>query len=229
MKFISVESASLEGRTLILPSCGSSAVDQLTVDLICFKFGKLVGRFISNNIDMVVSPDPYKKEGGQLATAIDVYVGESPHLGPIAILRIASAIPKPKRKILEFAKELIQFSQENKIKDILLVRSVSSVFCLEQQIRDWPIALRIEGELASKIQFTQMEDYSQIQQVMRDAVFGDLYNCLKFIAKESGISISTTFFFVHEGRGFNEAVFYAKQLTKEEKIEIPYSWELLME
>ncbi|EAY22306.1 hypothetical protein TVAG_377850 [Trichomonas vaginalis G3] len=226
MKFVPIGENSLEGRILVVPSCGSGSVDQLTVDLICYKFGKLVGRFISNNVDMVVTPDPYKKEGGELATAVDVYIGETPLLGPIALLRIASSIPKQKRKILEFSKEIAHFAQENKIKDVLFVRTVSSVFCLEQQIRDWPFALRATGKLAPKIKFNQIEDYTEVQAMLKNTVFGDLYNCLQ---KQPEIDLSAAFFFVHEGRGFNEAVFFAKKLTNEENIEIPYSWELLME
>ena len=225
MKFVSFSECSLEGKTLIIPSCGCSAVDQLAIDLICYKFGKQVGRFISENIDQIVSPNPYKKDG-EIATTIDVYTATLKNLGECVIFRIASSIPKEKRKILEFSKDICEFVIEQKISGLLMLRSVSSVFCLEQQIRDWPFALRVDGPLSEKIGFKAIEQYTDTQLMMKNTVFGDLHACIE---KLGSIQLTTCIFFVHEGKGFNEAMFFAKKVTQEETFEIPYSWVPLME
>ena len=225
MKFIPFETVNLEGRILVIPSCGCSAVDQLTVDLICNKYGTQVGRFISDHIDQVVSPNPYKKDG-PIATSVDVYTATLKTLGDVVVLRIASTIPKPKRKILEFSKEIIEFMKENKLTNILMLRSVSSVFCLENQIRDWPYALRVGGPLSEKIGFKQIEQYTDLQEMFKSTTYGNLYACLE---KFTDIQLSICIYFVHEGKGFNEAMFFAKKLADDEEFPVPYSWLPLLE
>ena len=225
MKFVPFNECSLSGRILVIPSCGCSAVDQLAIDLICCKYGTQIGRFISDHIDQVVSPNPYKKDG-PIATSVDVYTATIKTLGDIVLLRIASSIPKPKRKILEFTKEIIEFMHEQKITNLLMLRSVSSVFCLENQIRDWPFALRVSGPLSDKIGFKPIEQYTDIQMTMKKTVYGDLYSCLE---KFSDIQLTVCFYFVHEGKGFNEANFLAKKFTNDEEFPVPYSWAPLLD
>ena len=207
--------------TLVIPSCGSVNVDQMCIDLFCFKYGEQIGRMVSCNVNYVVSPNPYK-EGGCFASSIDVYKCSIPRIGESIGLRISSSMPLMKRKIFDYSKELIELSKILKIKELLIVRSVSSVLCVDSQIRDWPFSIRGHGQIINKLSLIPLEQYSDIQSLVKQSVFGELYHCLE-ISKD--ISISLVIFFVNEGNGFNEGKFLASALTGDTIDKVPYSWE----
>lgn len=214
-----------EGHTLVLPTCGSSAVDQLCVDLLCYKYGKQVGRILSDNIEMTASPNPYAEKDGKIASSVDIYKGEIPNIGKVVLLRIATMLPKQKRMILDFTKDILTFAENHKLSGIVLIRSVSSVFCLESQIRDWPFALRAFGPVLDQIKFKNLEPFGEGQEMLKASVLGEFFTCFERNAK---LPLSMLLFFVHEGKGFNEAKFFAKNITGEE-IQEPYSWKPLLD
>jgi hypothetical protein len=92
--------AQFPDHTLARPSCDTGRVDQLALDCLCFSAGTLVGRLIWPNRDFVASQDPYDSDSTTLSSAIDVYSGDVPALGPSIFLRVTSALPAAKRLIL---------------------------------------------------------------------------------------------------------------------------------
>ena len=205
---------------LIIPSCGCSNIDQLTIDLLCFKYGKLIGRIISDQLDFVVSPNPYKKDD-TFSSSIDVYSCEIPRIGLSIVLRVASSLPNMKRRIFDYSKEILEFINLLKLKEILLIRSVSSVFCIDSQIKDWPFAVRGNGLISEKLKIIPFEQYSDGQNMLKLTIFGDLYRCLE---KNSKIPLSLIVFFVNEGKGYEDAIFLFNLITQIEIKELPYSW-----
>jgi hypothetical protein len=83
-------------HTIALLSCDTGRVDQLALDCLCFNAGTLVGRLISQNLDLVPSQLPYPGDSTTLSSAIDVYGGDVLAPGPSIFLGVASALPAAK-------------------------------------------------------------------------------------------------------------------------------------
>jgi hypothetical protein len=124
--------ADFPDHTLVLPSCDTGRVDQLALDCLCFNAGTFVGRLISQNLDFVASQDPYHGDSTTLSSAIDVYRGDIPALGPSIFRRVASALPAAKRLVLHYAPEG-QFALRRRCPDAIGTKPHS-----------WPWQRRIE-------------------------------------------------------------------------------------
>jgi hypothetical protein len=55
-------------------------------------------------------------------------------------------VPAPKRRIFDYARDFSDFASDANLKQILLVRLMPSVFCIDLQIDDWPKAIRGVGQ-----------------------------------------------------------------------------------
>jgi hypothetical protein len=113
--------AEFPNHTLALSSCDTGCVDQLALDCLSFIAGTLVGRLISQNLDFVACQDPYNGDSTTLSSAIDVYSGDVPALGPSIFLRVASALPAAKRLIVDYAHEVVDFAKGAGVGRIQLV------------------------------------------------------------------------------------------------------------
>ena len=229
MKWVSIDGAEqpdMTGKTLILPSCGTASADRMTVDLLCFNFCKLVGRLISNNLDFVASVDPFDPESKHLASSIDVYVGEIPTYGSVIVLRVAANMPTPKRQILDYAREVMEFAKSSGIKQILLLRSVSSVFCVDSQIADWPRTIRGMGKIIEPLKIKQLEEYRPEQEILQASVLGEFFECLRRIAD---VDFGAVFIFVHDGMVISDAAMTAQIVSGKAELKIPECWKCLME
>lgn len=227
MKWIPIESPEhpdFSNHILILPSCGSEHSDQLSIDVICATYGKIVGRILSDNLDFIASPDPFDPESNRLASSIDAYQCQLPKLGECLVLRVAANLPDSKRGILEYSKEIIKFSELAKIKEILVLRTISAVFCTDPQIRDWPKTIRSYGPLTEKLGVKPLEKYDQTQEMIEATVFGELCECIRRFTK---IPFSAVFVFIHEGNIMNNIFDMAKAITGSEELKAPPSWEKL--
>ncbi|OHT11857.1 hypothetical protein TRFO_18539 [Tritrichomonas foetus] len=227
MKWISIEGSeqpNFKDYSLILPSCGAASGDQLTIDVICATFGKLVGRILSDNLDFVASPDPFNENSNHIASSIDAYTCDLPKFGQTLVLRVASNLPSSKRKILDYSKEIVEFTEVAGITQILLIRSVSSVFCNDAQIHGWPRTIRAWGPLTDKLGEKPLESYDETQEMISAAVYGELCECLKRFAK---IPFSVLFVFIHEGAIMENVVTAAKTVAGTDQLKVPASWEKL--
>lgn len=227
MKWIPIEGAEQPNFTdhiLILPSCGVANADQLSIDLICYTFGTLIGRILSDNLDFVASPDPFKEDSNRFASTIDAYKCELPKLGPCIVLRVAANLPPAKRRILDYSKEIVEFVQISHIKEVLLLRTISSVFCTDSQIHDWPRTIRAYGPLTEKLGEKKLEDYDESQEMISAAVRGELFECLRRFSK---VPFSSLFFFIHEGSIMGNVLALAKVVTGSDQLKYPPSWEKL--
>jgi hypothetical protein len=211
----------LVDHTLILPSCDPSKVDQLAVDCLCFNFGTLIGRLISPHLDFVVSQDPYRTNTASVSTSIDVYSGEVPPFGRTVLLRVSSLLPSTKRRILDYSKDLIAFSQSSKCKQILLLRAVSSVFCIEPQIQDWPKTIRAVGAAVDILKIAPLEDYGEANEPLRATVVGDLFTCLHSLTT---LPFGAVFTFVEDGENAEQAVVLAQTVSGKADLNIPPAW-----
>lgn len=225
MKWIPIEGTEQPNFTdhiLILPSCGVSNADQLSIDVICFNFGTLVGRILSDNLDFVASPDPFKVDSDCLASTIDAYKCNLPKLGQCLVLRVASNLPAAKRKILEYSKEIVEFASISHIKEILLLRTISSVFCTDSQIHDWPRTIRSWGPMTEKLSEKKLEEYDESQEMISAAVYGEFFECLRRFSK---VPFSTLFCFIHEASILENVLTMTKIVTGAEQLKAPPSWE----
>jgi hypothetical protein len=205
-------------RTMVVPSCDPSKVDQLALDCLCFNFGTLVGRLICRHLDFVAAQDPYKPDSTTLASSIDVYSGELPSVGPSLLLRVSAPLPSPKRRILDYSKELSEFATSAKLKQILLVRSVPSVFCIGSQIQDWPKAIRGVGDI---LDVAPLEEYGEAQETLRLTAVGELFECLKSVAT---LPFGAVFMFVEEFGRTEQAATLGGIVAGAEGLESPPSW-----
>ncbi|KAH0791466.1 proteasome assembly chaperone 2 [Histomonas meleagridis] len=224
MKWIPTESSKpsdFSDHTLIVPSCSNSNCDQIAIDILCFTFGKFVGRILSDNLDFVASPDPFDANSNHIASTIDVYECSLPSLGKAILLRVASLLPGQKRKILNYSKELIDFSKLTNIKDILFLRSVPSIFCVDAQIKDWPNPVRAIGPLATKLNIKQLEDYDETQEALSNAVRGELFECLK---RASNVPLTAVFIFFRDEDIVGCALQIAKAVCGAEELKLPPSY-----
>jgi hypothetical protein len=223
MQWVPVDGADCDfaDRVLVLPSCDVSRVDQLAVDCLCFNFGTLVGHLISRHIDFVASQDPYRPDAGALSTSIDVYSGELPAVGPAAILRVSAPLPASKRRILDYSKEIVTFSQSCQCKQILLVRSVAAVFCIEPQIKDWPNTMRAYGKVGGAVSLTPLEEYGEDDALLRATVLGDFLKCLQVLTV---VPFAAVLLFVEDGETNEQAVVFARALSGKDDLNIPPAW-----
>lgn len=227
MKWIPIEGSeqpNFADNILILPSCGVANADQLSIDVICFTFGTLVGRILSDNLDFVASPDPFKEDSDRFASTIDAYKCNLPKLGSCIVLRVAANLPAAKRKILDYSKEIVEFAQLSHIKEILLLRTISSVFCTDNQIHDWPRTIRAWGPMTEKLGEKKLEEYDESQEMISAAVYGELFECLRRFSK---LPFSALFFFVHEGSILENVLTMSKVVTDSDQLKYPPSWEKL--
>lgn len=228
MKYVALDGNSepdFSNHLMVLPSCGSNNVDQLCIDIICFNFGKLIGRIISDNLDFISSPNPYDLNSNILASAVDVYKCELPKLGNAIVLRVAASLPKAKRQIRDYSLELLEFATQTKIEGVFMLRSVSSVFCNGSQIADWPNTVRAEGSLNEKLNIKPIEEYGETEEMLKAAVYGELYECIKKFAK---IPFSTLFYFIHEGIGPEQAKILIHSIAGGDDLKYPPSWASLI-
>jgi hypothetical protein len=223
MQWISADGAECDfsERVLIIPSCDVSKVDQLAVDCLCFNFATLAGHLISHHLDFVASQDPYHPDNGSLSTSIDVYSGDLPSIGPVVLLRVSAPLPSTKRRILDYSKEVIVFSQSSKCKQLLLLRSVASVFCIEPQIRDWPNTMRAYGAIGGAVKVTALEEYSDEDGLLKCTVLGDFLKCLQSLTV---VPIAALFLFVEDGEVNEQAVVFARALSGKDDLNIPPAW-----
>ena len=224
MKWLSLDGAErpdMTGKTLILPSCGSANADQMTMDLLCLNFCKQIGRLISDNLDFVASLNPFDPESNVLASSIDVYAGDLPSLGHVIVLRVAANLPAAKRQILDYAREICQFAEESGLRQILLVRSIGSVFCNDSQIQDWPKTIRGYGFICDSAKVKAIEEYGPEQEVLKASVFGELFECIR---RHSKPQFGAVFVFVHGEMIIDQAVLLAQTISGAEKLNLPSTW-----
>ena len=225
MKWVSLDGGAqpdLAGKTLILPSCGSANVDQMTIDLLCLNFCQQVGRLISDNVDFVASQNPFDPNSKVLASSIDVYTGNLPTIGPVVVLRVAASLPAAKRQILDYAREICEFAETSGVKQLILVRSVGSVFCVDTQLQDWPHTVRGFGFVCGPLKVKPMEPYNEPDQdMLKASVFGELFECIK---RNTKLDFGAMFVFVHGEMVFDEALLLAKTMSGAEKLDLPYTW-----
>lgn len=229
MKWVSIdgkEQPDMADKTLILPSCGTASADRMVVDLLCFNFCKLVGRLISNNLDFVASVDPFDSKSNNLASSVDVYEGELPTYGPVIVLRVAANMPTPKRQILDYAREIVEFAKSSHIKQMLLLRSISSVFCVDSQIADWPRTIRGMGKIIEPLKIKQLEEYRPEQEMLQASVLGEFFECLR---RTADIDFGAVFIFVNDGMVISDAAMAAQIVSGKAELKIPESWKCLME
>lgn len=219
MKFVEIEEIETEGRLLIIPSCGYGNVDQLITDMICFNFCKHVGRLISDNIDFVASQNPFDPESKVLASTIDVYAGDLPTFGPVLVLRVAANLPASKRRILDYARELCEYGETAKVSGIVMIRSVASSFCIDEQLRDWPSAIRGFGDVCGKLNIKPIEKYPG-QDMLKAMVFGELFECMSRVSP----SLQAVFVFSSEDTAIDKAVLLARVISGKEDVKVPFSW-----
>ena len=228
MKWIPAEGApqepSFSGHTLVLPSCGAASGDQLVVDLLCFNFGKFVGRLLSDNLDFVASSDPFDEKSDHVSSSIDAYICDFPKFGKSVVLRVAANLPAAKRRILEYAKEISEFAKISNFQNVILIRSISSVFCTDSQIHDWPRTIRCWGPLSEKIGEKELEKYDETQELIMAAVYGELCECLK---RNLTIPFSGIFVFIHEGHIMENVALTSKIISGAEELKTPPSWDKL--
>lgn len=230
MKFYPVNAAAaadISGAALVLPSCGQSHCDQMTVDALCFTFGTLAGRLLTDSLSFVCSPNPYSADSGAIATSVDVYSASLPSIGRAVLLRVAANLPEQKRKILRYSEEIVDFANENGISEIILVRSVPSIFCVDSQIRDWPFTVRGYGSAVGRLGIRKMEEYSETQEMLANTVFGELFECLKrrIADKER---LSAVFMFFQQEVVMECARQMACVVCGTKEVKVPPSWNMLM-
>jgi hypothetical protein len=107
------------------------------------------------------------------------------------------------------------------MKQVVLVRSVSSVFCVDAQIRDWPKAIRAYGAIEG-LKVTAIEEYTEDD--LSATVFGELLECLKSF---SDIPLAAVFVFVHEGISGEDALLLAQVISGKEELNRPEYWRYL--
>lgn len=227
MKFVPIDfsaSPDFSDHYLIFPSAGSSNVDQLAIDLLCFNYGKQIGRIISDNLDFVASVNPFDPNSKILASSIDVYLCEIPNVGKSVVLRVCANLPLQKRRILNYSSELIEFIKTTKIKAVIMLRSVPAIYCIDDQIKDWPVTIRGFGETPKLFGIKPIEEYGESQELVKITVFGELFQC---ITKLSNIPFSVVFHFVHDGVNTNDAMVLATKITNNQALTPPPYWQLL--
>ena len=207
-------------KTLILSSCGALSVDQMAIDLICFNFCSQIGRLISDNVDFLASQNPFNPESKVLASAIDVYAGDLPALGSCIVLRVAVNLPDVKRQILDYAKEICEFSEP--FKRVILLRSVPSVFGTDTQISDWPDVVRGFGSVTEVLKMKSIEDYDESQEMLKAAVFGEFFECLRRFMK---VDFSAVLIFVHKAAVVSGANALAAAVSGKSDLKAPPSWD----
>ena len=227
MKWIPIDFSATPDFTdhyLIFPSAGCGNVDQLAIDLICFNYGKLIGRIISDNLDFIASVNPFDPNSKYLASTIDAYLCELPNLGKAVVLRVTANLPSQKRRILNYANELVEFMETTKIKSAIMIRSVPALYCIDEQIKDWPVSIRGFGETPKLFNIKKIEEYGDSQELVKITVYGELYQCFSKITK---IPFSILFHFVHDGIGTRDAGICAATITGNKTLKIPPYWESL--
>jgi hypothetical protein len=208
-------------HSLVLPSCDPARVDQFALDCLCFNAGTLVGRLISQNLDFVTSQDPYRGGSTTLSSAIDVYRGDVPALGPSIFLRVASPLPAAKRLLFDYAREVVDFAKAAGVRQILLVRSVASLFCIDAQIADWPLPIRGFGPAVNLLRIKPLEDYAGTSDTLKAAVVGEFFECLRRL---SALPFGAVFMFVEEPVTKTEAAVLARTVSGLEKMNEPPGW-----
>ena len=221
MRLITDDEESLLNSTILVPTIGCGAVDQLTIDLLCFNFGKKVGAIQSDHIGYFSSPNPYDSTSNDYATAIDVYLMELPTLGKCLALRISSLLPSVKKELIEFADDIVEFYEKVQALRIVLVRSAPAMYGIDSQIREWPRCFRQSHQQIFDVK--ELEGYSEIQVQRERAVKGDLIRCME--TKE--IVLSCIYFFVNEGINTEEAIVFAELISGKSGIKKPRSWDLI--
>jgi hypothetical protein len=227
MTWISINDhpSDFSGRTLLLPSCGASNVDQLCLDVLCFNFGTLVGRLLSRNLEFVASRDPFSETSNVLSSSIDVYSCELPLFGPSVLLRVSAGLPAAKRQILDYSKELAEFAGRSNIARIVLVRSVASVFCVDTQLQEWPLVVRGVGTFPGPLKIKPLEEYGETQEMIRWAVRGELLECL---TRFSPVPFAAVLMFDDDPSRAESAVAFARLIGGREELRVPPAWALLI-
>lgn len=209
----------------MLPVWGVGSVDQMVADLICFNAGTFIGRIITDVLDPVITPNPYGSDDPPFSSTIDIYECDLP-IGKTLLLRIIAVCPDQKRQIGEFAREITNIAQSLNVRELFLIRSASSILCLESQIKNWPRAIRITGNLSDKLDIPLMEQYGDSRENIRKATFGDVYTCIK---SSSTKPVTMAFVFAGRAHTIAGALHLAQKLTAKEQLQIPPSWEFLNE
>lgn len=206
--------------TLLVPTCAYNNIDQLAIDLLCFKLNNQVGRILSDNIDAVVSPNPYDAKKPP-ATSLDVYYGEIKSFGKVVIIRIAASLPKQKRMMLDLAGDIVEFAESVNIKRIVIVRSFP--YSLASDLPEGYIG-RV-GELGCLEDSIKLLDSFDKNSDLYRSLLGDFFVCAS--AKSKNIPLSLVVYFAV---GYFRVVFpleFAKALSADETLDIPYSWDVL--
>ena len=230
MKFYPIEANTapdFSNSTLLLPSCGQSNCDQMCIDILCFTFGSLTGRLLSDNLGFVCSPNPYTSGEGPISTSIDVYTATLPSVGKSVLLRVSANLPEQKRKLLNYTEEILEFTIHHHIKEIILVRSIPSIFCVVSQIKDWPFTIRGYGNVINSLGIKKIEEYSETQEILSNTVFGELFECFKKKIKDKD-KFSAVFMFFQQEIVMECAKQLSQVICGSKDVKIPPSWEKLV-
>jgi hypothetical protein len=98
---------------------------------------------------------------------------------------------------------------------------VSSVFCIEPQILDWPKTIRAVGAAVDILKIAPLEDYGEANELLRATVVGDLFTCLHSLAT---LPFGAVFTFVEEGENAEQAIVLAQTVSGKADLNIPPAW-----
>jgi hypothetical protein len=141
------------------------------------------------------------------------------------LLRVSAPLPAPKRRILDYSRELAEFATQAHVTRFVLVRSVASVFCIEQQLQNWPQIVRRIGDFPDGLDLPELEAYSESQEMIRWAVRGDLVECLGRFCRP--VPFSVAFRFVDDASKLDAAKEFAELLCGSKLEKVPSHWEPL--
>ena len=145
----SVVSVSLAGKTLVLPSCSDSLVDNFAIDWIIESLGlKSVAVLASPFVTPMVQSNAFSGDSASFTTAMEVYAsGES----SVAAVQIRSSVTAKSN----LASQLIELAKSLQVKSVLVVGSASGFLQSGDTLENGG-HLRIAGNVAD-IQVAGME------------------------------------------------------------------------